>query len=141
MNTDQVADCADGKISEQGHRNTARQQRRRAPRGPIYLHTFKYFLTAPAQLQPCCTAVAGRRPWLAFRWQCQKTVSHGSTCKPATSAVMPLTIPIEFSLQFFFPPPLCLIPPGSSNCEMLFTKLMSFCGIFIYHLDGRFQVA
>lgn len=103
MNTDQVADCADGKISEQGHRNTARQQRRRAPRGPIYLHTFKYFLTAPAQLQPCCTAVAGRRPWLAFRWQCQKTVSHGSTCKPATSAVMPLTIPVEFSLQFFPP--------------------------------------
>lgn len=46
VNTDQHADGADGKNSQQGHGNQPRQQRGRTPQGPIYPRTFKYFLTA-----------------------------------------------------------------------------------------------
>lgn len=132
---DRIADFADGKIFRQGHQNTWSEQRHYTPQGPIYHHAFKYSLYSTAQLQPCCTSVAGRRPWLAFRRrQCQRAVSH---CKMQASYFS--SHAFANSNSIFSAVLLCVMPPGPSYCEMLFTKVVSFCGIFIY-LDWAFQV-
>lgn len=97
VNTDQRADGADGKNSQQGHGNQPSQQRGRAPQDPIYLRTFKYFLTA---LHSCNLA--------APRQQAAGLGSHtaGGARKHARIALhanQPL-LQSQFQLIYFSPP-------------------------------------
>lgn len=97
VNTDQRADGADGKNSQQGHGNQPRQQRGRAPQGPIYPCTFKYFLTA---LHSCNLA--------APRQQAAGLGSHtaGGARKHSRTALhanQPL-LQSQFQLIYFSPP-------------------------------------
>lgn len=97
VSTDQRADGADGKNSQQGHGNTPSQQRGRAPQGPIYLRTFKYFLAA---LHSCNLA--------APRQQAAGLGSHsvGGARKHSRTALhanQPL-LQSQFQLIYFSPP-------------------------------------
>lgn len=130
MNTDQRADSADGKNSRQGHGNTPSQQQGRAPQGPIYLRTFKYFLTA---LHSCNLAAP---PQQAAGLGSRSVGGARKHSRTALHANQPL-LQSQFQLIFYLLPPatvpfsLHLIPPDAGHCEMFFSKLASVDGMFI----------
>lgn len=132
VNTDQRADGADGKNSQQGHGNQPRQQRGRAPQGPIYPRTFKYFLTA---LHSCNLA--------APRQQAAGLGSHtaGGARKHSRTALHANQPLLQSQFQLIYFPPIAfflgLIPLVAGHCEMLFAKPVSVWGIFIFFFYRR----
>lgn len=124
----------DHRILWQGHRNTWSKQRRRTPRGPIYQHAFKYSLYSAVQLQPCCSSVAGRRLGLHSEDSSAREQSHTQMWTSYFSSHAFANSNSIFPAVF-----LCVMPPGCCYCEMLFTKVVSFWGIYIY-LDWVFPL-
>lgn len=96
VNTDQHADGADGKNSQQGHGNSPSWQRGRAPQGPIYLRTFKYFLTA---LHSCNLAAPRQRA------AGLGSLSAGGAKKQSRTALHANRPLLQSPFQLIFPPP------------------------------------